>query len=105
MLCDDAVQSTVVSPDRKSVAEIVQSDCGATEHQSVVRLRRNRMFLSGTDDAMVIMGGHDLKVGWHGNRDLVVTSPTCDPEVVVSKKWRDIAVKCEQSTPVLTIAR
>jgi hypothetical protein len=105
LVCSDSTKSSTVSPDHSNLAETVQSDCGATEHDTVVRLRRNRVFASAPEDVFVVSGSHDLKVSWRGNRQLNVNSPTCASQSVQSKNWRDVVVQCESSNAAAVSSR
>jgi hypothetical protein len=44
LLCQHSTESTVASPGGNYVAEVVWEDCGATEHTTIVVIRRTGWF-------------------------------------------------------------
>jgi len=96
MLCSDRVGQSVVSPDGRYVASVVQSDCGAREHATVVELRRNRMLLKDRRIVFLIGGFRSVNVAWPGNKELAIVSPTCEPKKIELRNWKnDVSVRCE----------
>src|ERR1700760_4609431 len=63
-LCSDHVGQSAVSPDGKYVATVLQSECLAKEHATVVELRRNRFLLKDPRIVFLIGGTRDLGVAW-----------------------------------------
>ncbi len=86
-----------MSPDGRYVANVVQLDCGATEHDTVVELRLNRSLLTHQSDIFVTTGLWKLSIVWRGNRQLSITAPNCDSDNAQVRNWRDVAVRCERS--------
>lgn len=95
VMCRDSVRSEVLSPDQRRKAIIVDGDCGATEADTVVELRRNRPFFAGQSVAFAASGIQPLRVAWHGNERLEVISPTCDSSTVQIQNWKGITVTCK----------
>ncbi len=50
IFCKDSVRTKATSPNGRYVAETVESDCGATEHETVVRMRRVQGFFRDESD-------------------------------------------------------
>ncbi len=72
MSCSDHVGQSVVSPDGKYVATVLQSECLAREHATVVELRRNRFLLKDPRIVFLIGGFRDISVC------MAEQEPACD---------------------------
>jgi hypothetical protein len=100
ILCIDSVRSEAKSPDGRYIAETVETDCGATEHGTVIRVRRNRPFFSDKREVLATSGGHNMRITWDGNQRLIISCPDCtgrDSTRDAESKWRDVLVRCELS--------
>lgn len=99
MLCSDRLGQSVVSPDGRYVASVLQSDCGAREHATVVELRRNRFLLKDRRIVFLIGGFRTVNVAWPGKSQLAIVSPTCEPKKIELRNWKnDVSVRCEVAT-------
>ena len=95
-LCSDHVGQSAVSPDGKYVATVLQSECLAKEHATVVELRRNRFLLKDPRIVFLIGGTRDLGVAWQGKSELAIMAPTCEPKKIVLRNWKnDVTAHCE----------
>jgi hypothetical protein len=95
VLCRDTPGQSFVSSDGKYVATVVQSDCGAGEHATVVEVRRNRALLRDRRSVFVIEGFQQVNVAWQGKHQLQVSAPTCDGGKTRMWNWNDVTVQCE----------
>jgi hypothetical protein len=96
MLCSDRVGQSVVSPDGRYVASVLQSDCGAREHATVVELRRNRFLLKDRRIVFLIGGFQTVGVAWSAKSQLAIVSPTCESKKIELRNWKnDVTVRCE----------
>jgi hypothetical protein len=96
MLCSDRLGQSVVSPDGRYIASVLQSDCGAKEHATVVELRRNRMLLKDRRIVFLIGGFRAVSVAWPAKGELAIVSPTCEPNRIELRNWKnDVSVRCE----------
>jgi hypothetical protein len=96
MLCSDRLGQSVVSPDARYVASVLQSDCGAREHATVVELRRNRWLLKDRRIVFLIGGFRSISVAWPTKNELAIVSPTCEPKKIELRNWKnDVTVRCE----------
>ncbi len=95
MLCSDRLGQSVVSPDGRYIASVLQSDCGAREHATVVELRRNRMLLKDRRIVFLIGGFRSVSVAWPAKSELAIVSPTCEPKKIELRNWKnDVTVRC-----------
>jgi hypothetical protein len=96
MVCSDRLGQSVVSPDGRYIATVLQSDCGATEHATVVELRRNRMLLKDRRIVFLIGGFRTVSIAWPSKSQLVIASPTCETKKIELRNWKnDVSVRCE----------
>jgi hypothetical protein len=96
MLCSDRVGQSAVSPDGRYVATVIQSDCGAREHATIVELRRNRFLLKDRRIVFLIGGLRTVNVAWPGKSQLAIVAPTCEPKKIELRNWKnDVSVHCE----------
>lgn len=107
MLCSDHMGQSVVSPDGRYVASVLQSDCGAREHATVVELRRNRFLLKDRRIVFLIGGFRTVNIAWSGKNELAIESPTCERNKIELRNWKnDVSVRCEVSaTPGIASRR
>jgi hypothetical protein len=96
MLCRDRLGQSIVSPDGRYVASVLQSDCGAHEHATIVELRRNRLLLKDRRIVFLIGGFRSVSVAWPGKNELAIVSPTCEPKKIELRNWKnDITLRCD----------
>lgn len=96
MLCSDRLGQSAVSPDGRFVATVLQSDCGAREHATVVELRRNRFLLKDPRIVFLIGGFRTISIAWPTKNELAIESPTCEPKRIELRNWKnDVSVRCE----------
>jgi len=96
MLCSDRLGQSAVSPDGRYTATVLQSDCGAKEHATVVELRRNRLLLKDPRIVFLIGGFRSVAVAWPSKSELAILSPTCEPKKIELRNWKnDVTVRCE----------
>ena len=96
MLCSDRMGQSVTSPDGRYIASVMQSDCGAREHATVVELRRNRMLLKDPRIVFLIGGFRTVNIAWPAKGELAIASPTCEPKKIELRNWKnDVTVRCE----------
>ena len=96
IVCSDRVGSSAVSPDGRYIAIILQSDCGARQHATVVELRRNRFLLKDRRIVFLIGGFRDISVAWQSKSQLAVMAPTCEPKKIELRNWKnDVTAHCE----------
>ncbi len=96
MVCSDRMGQSAVSPDGRYVATVLQSDCGATEHATVVELRRNRMLLKDRRIVFLIGGFRTVSIAWPSKTQLAIASPTCESKKIELRNWKnDVTVRCE----------
>lgn len=94
--CSDHVGQSVVSPDGRYVATVIQGECFAREHSTVVELRRNRFLLKDRRIVFRIGGFRNISVGWQDKSQLAITAPTCEPRKIVLRNWKnDVTAHCE----------
>jgi len=95
------VGQSAVSPDGKYVATVLQSECLAKEHATVVKLQRNRFLLKDPRVVFLIGGIRDIGVEWHGDSELAILAPTCEPKKIVLRNWKnDVTAHCEVAAKV-----
>ena len=95
-LCSDRVGQSVVSPDGKYVATVLQSECLSKEHATVVELRRNRFLLKDPRIVFLIGGFRDISVAWQSKTQLAIMAPTCEPKKIELRNWKnDVTAHCE----------
>jgi hypothetical protein len=85
----------MVSPDGRYVANVVQSDCSATEHATLVEVRRNRSLLQDRRSVFVLQGFQNVSVAWSGKHEMSIAAPTCDAEKTRLSNWNEVNVHCE----------
>jgi hypothetical protein len=96
MVCSDRLGQSAVSPDGRYIASVLQSDCGAKEHATVVELRRNRFLLKDRRIVFLIGGFRDVGIVWPGKSQLAIVSPTCETKKIELRNWKnDVSVRCE----------
>ena len=96
MLCSDHVGQSVVSPDGRYVATVIQGECFAREHSTVVELRRNRFLMKDRRIVFRIGGFQNISVAWQDKSQLAITAPTCEPKKIVLRNWKnDVTAHCE----------
>jgi hypothetical protein len=96
MSCSDHVGQSAVSPDGKYVATVLQSECLAREHATVVELRRNRFLLKDPRIVFLIGGFRDISVAWQSKNQLAIMAPTCEPKKIELRNWKnDVTAHCE----------
>jgi hypothetical protein len=97
--CNDHAGQSVVSPDSRYVATVVQSECLEKEHATVVELRRNRLLLKDPRVVFLIGGFRDISLAWQSKNLLAITAPTCEPKKIVLRNWKnDVTAHCEVAT-------
>ena len=85
-----------MSPDGRYIASVVQSECFAREHSTVVELRRNRFLLKDRRIVFRIGGFQNVSVGWQDKNQLAITAPTCEPKKIVLRNWKNnVIAHCE----------
>jgi hypothetical protein len=95
-LCSDREGQSAVSPDGRYIASVVQSECFAREHSTVVELRRNRFLLKDRRIVFRIGGFQNVSVGWQDKTQLAITAPTCEPKKIVLLEWKNnVTAHCE----------
>jgi hypothetical protein len=96
MVCSDRLGPSAVSPDGRYIATILQSDCGARQHATVVELRRNRFLLKDRRIVFLIGGFRDISVAWQSKSQLAIMAPTCEPKKIELHNWKnDVTAHCE----------
>lgn len=94
--CTDHVGQSVVSPDGRYMARVVQSECLEKEHATVVELRRNRFLLKDPRVVFLIGGFRNISLAWQSKTQLAITAPTCEPKKIVLRNWKnDVTAHCE----------
>lgn len=94
--CSEHVGQSAVSPDGRYVASVVQSECLAREHATVVELRRNRFLLKDPRIVFLIGGYRDISVAWQSKSQLAIMAPTCEPKKIELRNWKnDVTAHCE----------
>jgi hypothetical protein len=95
-LCSDHVGQSVVSPDGRYIASVIQSECLAKEHATVVELRRNRLLLKDRRVVFLIGGFRNINVAWQDKNQLAIIAPTCEPKKIVLRNWKnDVTAYCQ----------
>lgn len=99
--CVDQTQSKVMSPDGKSVAEVIVADCGAPAHSTKVRVRRTRW---PAHEAYIFRSPriHHINLSWSNNQALNIDCADCVPRFVARSdpKWLDVNVQYKLEPPV-----
>lgn len=98
VLCSDSPGPAMVSPDARYVASVIQSDCGAKEHATVIEVRRNRALMQDKHSVFVMEGFQKVSVAWSGKHEMSITAPTCDAEKTRLSNWNEVTVHCEVTT-------
>ena len=96
IFCKDSVRTKATSPNGRYVAETVESDCGATEHDTVVRMRRVQGFFRDERDVFATSRGNDVRVTWEGGQRLTISCPDCsfrNTTTGTEGKWRDVVIR------------
>jgi hypothetical protein len=89
MSCSDHVGQS-------AVATVLQSECLAREHATVVELRRNRFLLKDPRIVFLIGGFRDISVAWQSKTQLAIMAPTCEPKKIELRNWKnDVTAHCE----------
>ena len=80
----------------EDLATVLQSECLAREHATVVELRRNRLLLKDPRIVFLIGGFRDVRVAWQSKSQLAITAPTCKPKKMELRNWKnDVTAHCE----------
>ena len=96
MSCSDQVGKSAVSPDGRYVATVIQGECFAREHSTVVELRRNRFLLKDRRIVFRMGGFQNVGVAWQDKTQLAIVAPTCEPKKIVLRNWKnDVTAHCE----------
>ncbi len=96
VVCSDHVGQSVVSPDGRYIASVIQSECLAKEHATVVELRRNRLLLKDRRVVFLIGGFRNISLAWPDKTQLAIMAPTCEPKKIVLRNWKnDVTAFCQ----------
>jgi hypothetical protein len=94
LLCHHSTDSEAASPSQHYIADVVWDDCGATEHATVVTIRRKGLFSNKTD-LLIMEDTHHVKLSWTDEQTLNVHCEDCRPRDIqqTNSKWRDVTVR------------
>jgi hypothetical protein len=98
LLCHHSTQSEAASPGQHYIADVVRDDCGATEHATVVTIRRNGI-VSNRTDLLTVEDTHHIELSWIDEHTLSVRCDDCGPRDVQQtiRQWRDVTVQYKLS--------
>ncbi len=98
LLCKHSTESKVASPGGHYVAEVVFEDCGATEHATIVTIRRTG-WLSKKENLFTAENTHRIDLSWIDSHTLNVTCGDCELRDVgqANRRWLDVTVQYKLS--------
>lgn len=94
LACDDSVTTTASSPRKAYSALAIQEDCGATEHATVVTVRRNKWIMRRSANVFVAAGLHDVRLSWRNDNALAVDCLDCykGDTYTADKQWNEVSI-------------
>jgi hypothetical protein len=98
LLCHHSTQCEVASPGQRYIADVVLDDCGATEHATVVTIRRNGI-VSNRTDLLTVENTHHVRLSWIDEHTLSIHCEDCGSRDVrqANRNWRDVTVQYKLS--------
>jgi hypothetical protein len=85
-------ESEFASPHQRYIADVVWDDCGATEHATVITIRRDAIF-SDKADLLTLENTHHVRLSWIDAHTLDIRCENGNPRTVQqTNRTRDVRV-------------